>query len=76
MDFVNIVNLMKVGMVKNAFVLLVITKLMEFVEHVILTQPITRKLVFATMDIMEILTNVINAIAVVENAQVLNLTNV
>ena len=75
MDFVNIVNLMKVGMVKNAFVLLVITKLMEFVEHVILTQPITRKLVFVTMDIMEILTNVINAIAVVENAQVLNLIN-
>ena len=75
MVFVNIVNLMKVGMVKNAFVLLVIIKLMEFVEHAILTQPTTRQLVFVTMDIMEILTNVINAIAAVEDAQVLNLTN-
>lgn len=75
MVFVNIVKLMKVGMVKNAFVLLVITKLMEFVEHVILTQHTTRILVFAIMDFMEILTNAINAIAVVEDAQVLNLTN-
>ena len=57
MDCAEDADLMKAGMVKNVSVSAIIIKLMESVEHVILTVLILVATVFVTMDFMVMLIN-------------------
>lgn len=76
MVYVEDVPLIKDGMENNAFVFQDTIKLMEFVELVTQIVLIMVETVFVTMDFMEMLINVINAILAVENVQDQKITNV
>lgn len=76
MVYVEDVALIKDGMENNAFVFQDTIKLMEFVELVTQIVLIMVETVFVTMDFMEMLINVINAILAVENVQDQKITNV
>lgn len=67
--FAENVQLMKHGMVNNVFVFLDISRSMDIVELVILTHITMAKIVFVTMDSLEMLINVNLVILVVENVQ-------
>lgn len=72
-----LVNQISSGMEKNAFALLVTTNQMANASLVLRMPNMMESIVYAIMDILEMAEfNAKNAMKLVENVQVLNLTNV